>query len=267
MKRTLYTFIILSVITLCSMSSADNVNAQTKTTYTYTKPSWTISIGPVWNLATNDSYGRANYTFQEQVLKDNYGMRWGWGGYLVGKYSPGKTKVDRIFLGVDYKGMTNSDFDGGNEGANETQFNIVTIDAGYEYLFYGTNFFRSYYGAGLTGNFISGEYTPAANNTSLTNVAKSFDSQFRFGMELKAGLEFIFSSSKRNLGLNVGAKYNLMNLFTDDNALPTEGQTTNLNLNDGDGTGGPGFKRYLGMLSIDIGISIYPDVKKVARTY
>ncbi|MEZ4691100.1 MAG: hypothetical protein R3A12_13435 [Ignavibacteria bacterium] len=36
---------------------------------------------------------------------------------------------------------------------------------------------------------------------------------------------------------------------------------TNLNLNDGDGTGGPGFKRYLGMLSIDIGISIYPDVK------
>ncbi|MBP9190949.1 MAG: hypothetical protein KBF96_00200 [Ignavibacteria bacterium] len=264
MKRTLYTFILLSVIFLCSI---DKINAQTKTTTTYSRPSWAISIGPVWNLATNDAYGRANYTFQEQVLKDNYGMRWGWGGYLVGKYSPGKKKNDRIFLGVDFKGMTNSDFDGGDAGSNETQFNVVTLDAGYEYLFYGTYGFRSYYGAGLTGNFISGEYTPAGNSTNPINVAKSFDSQFRFGMELKAGLEFIFNTSKKNLGLNVGAKYNLMNLFTDDNAEPTLGQTTNLNLNDGDGTGGPGFKRYMGMLSIDIGISIYPDVKKIVKTY
>lgn len=251
MKKSFIAFSVLLLVALVSsFSNAQNVR------YTYTRPQWTVGFGPAWNLATNDAYGRANYASQDQILRDNYGMRWGYGAYIFGKYSPGKNRNDRIYLGADYKGMKNSDWD--KEG-NTTKYDIVTIDAGYEYLFYGTYSFRSYYGIGLTGNIISGNYTP--NKETAFNTYKSFESTFRVGMELKAGLEFVIGS-KKNLGINVGAKYNLINLFNDDNAQPLLGQTEGLNLNDGDGTSGPGFKRYIGIVGIDLGLNIYPDVKK-----
>lgn len=253
MKKTLLSlFILLTLFFTYNYSNAQAV-------YTYSRPRWTIGFGPAWNLATNDAYGRANYSSNDQILKDNYGMRWGYGGYIFGKYSPGKLKNDRIFLGFDYKGMKNADF----SDVNSTKYDIITIDAGYEYVFYGTYGFRSYYGGGLTGNIISGEYRPAT--ATLTNVAKTFESTFRLGFELKAGLEFVMKNRKRNLGIQVGAKYNLMNLFNDDNQNALLGQTTKLNLNDGDASGGPGFKRYIGIVSIDVGLNIYPDVKRTRR--
>lgn len=255
MKKMILRLLILIVFVF----SFNNSNAQT-VRYSYSRPAWTIGFGPSWDLATNDAYGRANYASEDQILRDNFGMRWGFGGYLFGKYSPGKMRNDRIFLGFDYKDMSNKDMD--SEG-NKTQYNLVTIDAGYEYLFYGTYGFRSYYGAGLTGNFISGTYTP--NHATQTNDTKTFESAFRLGMELKAGLEFVFNSSRKNIGLNVGATYNLVNLFNDENQSPELGQTQNLNLNDGSGTGGPGFKRYIGVVSINVGLNIYPDVKKIKR--
>ena len=235
-----------------------DLNAQT-VRYSFPRPKWVIGIGPVWNLATNDAYGRANYESQDQVLRDNMGMRWGWGGYIYGKYSPGKTRVDRIFLGFDYKGMTNADF----SDENKTSYDIMTIDAGYEYLFYGTYGFRSYYGGGLTCNIISGTYTPKTETA--TNFSKSFESSVRIGMELKAGLEFVFKNKHRNLGINFGGRYNLMNLFNDDNSVDSSGNTSNLSLNDGNGPGGPGFKRYMGMFSVDVGLNIYPDVRRIKR--
>jgi len=262
MNRTiLYLLIIASFLMLNDLSAQTTTTTTTTTVkYTYSRPAWVVGFGPSWVLATNDAYGRANYSDNSLVLKDNYGMRWGIGGFLYGKYSPGKTKVDRIFLGFNYSGMTNSDMD--SEG-NKTSYDIVTFDAGYEYVFYGTYGFRSYYGAGLTGNLISGKYIP--KNMTAANPEKTFESTFRVGMEIKAGLEFVFKNSKRNLGINVGGRYNLVNLFNADNALPNLGPNENLNLNDGSGDGGPGFKRYIGLFSLDIGLNIYPDVKKTRR--
>jgi len=254
MKKVLFSIIITTSIFILF---GDAISQQR---YTYTRPRWLVEFGPAWNLATNDAYGRANYAQQSQVLADNYGMRWGYGGFITGKYAVGKTRHDRIFLGFDYKGMANSDWD--SEG-NSTFYDLITIDAGYEYLFYGTYGFRSYYGIGLTGNVISGSYTP--NVASATNVATALESSFRVGMELKAGLEFVLNTSRKNLGITVGGKYNLMNLFNDQNGTPSTGQTENLNWNDGDGQGGPGFKRYIGIVSVEVGLSIYPDVKKVIR--
>ncbi len=254
MKKTIYTFFVL----LTFVFVFQNSYSQQKVYYTYTRPTWTVGFGPEWNLATNDAYGRANYQLQDEILRDNYGMRWGYGGYIYGKYSPGKLKNDRIFLGADYKLMQNSDFD--NTG-NKTKYNIVTIDAGYEYLFYGTYTFRSYYGGGVTANIISGNYNP--NVESFTNKVRSFNSSLRVGMELKAGLEFVFSNRKRNFGVNLGATYNLMNLFNNENIAPLPGQTTAESLNDGSAAGGPGFKRYIGMVSVTLGLNIFPDVKRI----
>lgn len=251
--------IVLSILILVTILFL-NKDIFAQQYYTYSRPSWVIGFGPAWNLATNDAYGRANYSPSSFNLSENYGMRWGFGGYLYGKYSPGKMKNDRIYLGFDYKGMVNSDF----SDYNKTSYDIVTIDAGYEYLFFGTYGFRSYYGIGFTGNIINGSFEPNPADT-LTNYARSFESSFRVGMEVKAGLEFVFKNKKRNLGLNIGARYNLMNLFNDDNTAAFDGQSENLNLNDGDSNGGPGFKRYLGIVSIDVGLNIYPDVKKVKR--
>jgi hypothetical protein len=260
MKRTLTALLLLLCILLSRDASAqntDNTKFKIKETPNY-RSSWTIGIGGVWNLASNDAYGRANYSSQDLVLKDNYGMRWGWGAFINAKYSPGVLKVDRIYLGFDYKGMTNGDFE---SDANKTSYDIITIGAGYEYVFYGSTLFRSYYGGGLTGNVISGKYTPGM--ASQTNYEKKFESSFRVGLELRTGLEFVLKNKKRNLGVTVGARYNLMNLFNDDNATPLLGQSENLSLNDGDdAASGPGFKRYIGMFSIDFGLNIYADPKQ-----
>lgn len=262
MKRT----ILVLMLVVFAVGSAD---AQQLTTTTprkfaeYVKPAWTIGFGGVWNLATNDAYGRANYSDPSMILKDNYGMRWGWGAYLNLKYGLGKKKQDRIYLGFDYKGMTNSDFE---SDANKTSYDIVTIAGGYEYLFFGTSTFRSYYGGGVTANFVSGKFTPSSTN-QLSTIPRSIESSFRIGLEVKSGLEFIIKNKNRNLGINLGARYNLMNLFNDDNAKPELGQTEDVNLNDGDDpSSGPGFKRYIGMVSVDVGLNIYPDAKRIIRT-
>jgi hypothetical protein len=263
MKQTLTALLLVCVIAGSSYAQQTGITTTTtkKQSFTYSYPRWTIGVGGVWNLATNDAYGRANYSSQDQVLRDNYGMRWGWGAFVNAKYSPSKRGQDRIYLGFDYKGMTNSDFE---SDANKTSYDIITIGAGYEYLFYGSYGFRSYYGGGLTGNIISGKYTPGVANQF--NTAKTFESSFRVGLEIRSGLEFVLKNNKRNLGITIGGRYNLMNLFNDDNATPALGQTENLSLNDGnDAASGPGFKRYMGMFSLDIGLNIYPDVKKIFR--
>lgn len=261
MKKILITFSIFLIVILTNADS----NSQTKY---FSKPKWTIGIGGAWLLATNDAYGRANYSSQDQILKDNYGMRWGIGAYLFGKYAPGKRRNDRIYLSADYKMMKNADMDA---SGNETKYDIVTFSTGYEYLFYSArtkrkytytnSWLRAFVGAGLTGNLISGEYTP--NTPTMFNVARTFESTFRVGMELKSGLELMFKN--RKLGLQIGGRYNLMNLFNDDNVAPLLGQTTELNLNDGDGASGPGFKRWIGIFSFDIGLNIYPGVKRMPR--
>lgn len=264
MKRIFFTISLLIVIIAFSNTNSNAQTTTPKVYYTYSKPKWTVSFGPAWNLATNDAYGRANYAFQSEVLRDNYGMRWGWGAFLEGKYSPGQKRNDRIFLGVDYKGMTNSDFEG-SSSANETSFDFVTIDAGYEYLFYGTYGFRSFYGAGFTGNFISGNYTPNPNDAADSlNYPRTFESSFRVGMEIKAGLEFVINSTKKNYGISVSGKYNLTNLFNDNNTVAAS-KNQPLSLNDGSEAPGPGFKRFIGIFSLNVGFTIYPDVKRTIR--
>jgi len=137
---------------------------------------------------------------------------------------------------------------------------VFTVDAAYEYLIYGTYGFRSYYGGGVTANLINGEYVPRTE--TVTNVAKAFKSSFRMGFELKTGLEFVLKNRPRNLAIHVGARYNLMNLFNEDNQVTPITQKSNLNLNDGDADSGPGFKRFIGMFSIDFGLNIYPDIER-----
>lgn len=255
--------IIISAILFTLVTISSDLSAQPIVYYVYSRPAWTVGFGTQWNLATNDAYGRANYSNQDQILKENYAMRWGLGGYLYGKYGMGKKKNDRVFLGIDYKYMQNSDFE---SKANKSKYNIVTIEAGYEYLFYGTYRFRSYYGIGPTINIIKGGFYPLTETQ--TFKVRTFESSVRIGMELKAGLEFIFNNRKRNFGVNVGATYNLMNLFSDNNKMPLLGQSEGESLNDGKGDGGPGFKRYIGIVSVNVGLNIYPDVtrtKKVIR--
>lgn len=260
MKKLIYPIVLLFIF--AGILPAQQVTTTKKVPVTYTRPIWTIGVGGMWNLATNDAYGRANYADQSNLLYDNFGMRWGWGAYVVGKYSPAKLRHDRLFLSVDYKSMINSDFE---SDVNKTKYNIYTFGAGYEYVFYGSgDAFRSYYGGALTGNLISGEFLPGASTTGLSKL--EFEQSFRMGLELRTGLEFVIKNERRNLGINLGARYNLMNLFNDDNRKPDSLQTSDLNLNDGDEVGsGPGYKRYLGMVSIDIGLNIYPDSKKKVR--
>ncbi|HRE40720.1 MAG TPA: hypothetical protein PLG90_05255 [Ignavibacteria bacterium] len=209
----------------------------------YTAPSTSIGLGLSGNFATNDFYGTS------LTNSGNYGAIWGRGINLTAKFGLGQKKSSRIVVGAEYNKMVNS-YDKNktpllmNPVAPHTFYDIIGGAVGYEYVFRPNCDDRQYLGLLFTTNMIS---APVYNS----NYGE-IESSTRFGLALTGGFEWIFGAQKK-WGLNLGMKYNFMNMFNASNSN-TPG---NINLNDGDGLGGPGFKRALGMFSMSVGLNYY----------
>lgn len=209
----------------------------------YTAPTTSIGLGLSGNFATNDFYG-TNIS-----NTGNYGAIWGRGVNLTAKFGLGQKKSSRIVVGAEYNKMVNS-YDKNktpllmNPVAPHTFYDVIGGAVGYEYVFRPNCDDRQYLGLLFTTNMIS---APVYNS-----FHGEKESSTRFGLALTGGFEWVFGAQKK-WGLNLGMKYNFMNMFNASNSN-TPG---NINLNDGDGLGGPGFKRALGMFSMSIGLNYY----------
>jgi hypothetical protein len=203
-----------------------------------------ISVGLYLNadFATNDAYGAA---FGSGY---NFGAIWGRGVSLTGKFGLGQKRSSRIVVSAEYNKMINSNEENKtpllmNPNPPHTFYDIISGSVGYEYVFRSTCPDRQYLGLMFTVNNISApDY----------NYYGEVESSMRFGLALTGGYEWVFGAN-RNIGLNIGIKYNVMNMFNDDNSA----LLGNKNLNDGPNAGGPGFKRYFSVVTANAGINFY----------
>lgn len=231
--------ITLLTLTLTFVFLSSNISFSQR----YTAPTTSIGLGLSGNFATNDFYGT------DLNSSSNYGAIWGRGVNLTAKFGLGLKKSSRIVVGAEYNKMVNSHDKNKtpilmNPAAPHTFYDIIGGALGYEYVFRPNCDDRQYLGILFTANMIS---APVYNS-----FHGEKESSTRFGVALTGGFEWILGAQKK-WGINLGMKYNFMNMFNASNS----NAPGNINLNDGDGLGGPGFKRALGMFSLSVGLNYY----------
>lgn len=206
---------------------------------------WVIGIGTGMFLSVNDAYGRLD----DQTT---YGMKTGRGVDLSFKYGLGLSKKNRITARVSYIKMINDDKDRfflaqpflTSPTPPHSFYDMISGAVGYEYVFGAPCCNKQTVGVAFTINNIS---APTYNS-----FRGEYTSAMRMGIELTAGYEFLFGQTGK-YGLGLAFKYNQANLFNKSN----DALLGNRNLNDGDGPGGQGFARKIGIFSINAAFNIY----------
>ena len=85
----------------------------------------------------------------------------------------------------------------------------------------------------------------------------NFDNAFRGGVAISSGYDWVLGDSGK-WGLSVYGKYHIVNAFFHANGLNGEAH-----INDGNGSPGSGYDRYMGLLSINVAINMYGGVKSL----
>ena len=214
-------------------------------------PVFTIELKLNGSYAMNDAFGETIDIPSNPLQQRDYGMKWGKGFSIESTYGFGTRRSNRISLGLEFNNMVN--------GANESQvpfflfspdtpktvYNIYTASLGYQYLFGADCLNKQTIGFAITGSMIS---TPGEGSAIM------FDNTFRLGFQISTGYEIVLDRN-HNWGLALGFKYHLMNFFNSSNG--------NFTLNDGeDPAYGPGFKRFIGFVGINLGLKLYTGMKK-----
>lgn len=232
MKNLIKSVFLLSIFSL----SIQNIYSQN---LPYTPPVVTINANFNGNLAALDFYG----TFYSEQNQGNYGAVWGRGASLNFKFGIGKNKSFRILAGFEYNKMINANDDSFpfftiDPKSPATDYDIFTGVLGGEYVTKPRCPERFYIGGGFTTNRIS---APVSNKNG------PIDPAYRFGMQIHGGYEYVFGQ-KGTFGINIGLKFNYLNLFNSGSDL----SPGNTNLNDGVGLFG--FKRKIAVTSLNLGV-------------
>ena len=225
----------------------------------YTPPAVTFGASLNMNFAINDAYGRVGQ-------EDSYGMRAGKGFDVFAKFAIGERKRHRITTSITYNKMINYDrnanfieqvFSSNPDDVIHTNFTIISGAVGYEYLFGAPCCNKQHLGIAVTLNSISSSNDV---NATLNNMSTAY----RIGLQFNAGYEFMLGSSGK-YGLTVAFKYNWTNLFNPSNTYDPPGINPT-HLNDGnDVKSGPGFTRWIGIGSLNIGFDFYTGVKQLIK--
>ena len=252
MGKILFTVSLVFILVF----SLGDVNSQVR----YTPPSITFGATLDANFAINDAYGRVDVN-----SLTSYSMRSGKGFSVFAKFGLGSMKRHRITTSIQYNKMINYDansnvfdevFSGNPDDKMHTNFNIWTGAVGYEYLFGAPCCNKQSLGIAFTFNSIGSvedKFTPTGK----------IENSFRVGMQINAGYEIVLGQGGQ-YGLALGFKYNWANWFNPSNKINTPG-ATEVHLNDGLDPGGPGFNRWIGIVTVNVGFNFYTGVKQVFR--
>ena len=237
---------VLSLLLVCSLFLTKSSYAQG-----YTAPELIIGLTLDGSMSVNDAYGVGN----NFLTNDSYGMKYGRGASLNFSYGLGDTKSNRLTFGAMYTKMINGNtssfpFFEMSPKPPHTFYDIFSGAVGYQYMFNARCKNKQFVGLSFTLNSI---HTPAYSTITFENAT-------RFGVMLSTGYDFALGNDMK-YGITVGAKYHVMNAFAREN----KPSTTVNNINDGSGSPGPGFNRYIGMLTIDAGFNFYTGVKPRRR--
>ncbi len=211
MKKLTVLFVICALIFGYSSSNA--------------QPKFTLQLHggysmPMMQLKGNlpsDPEAVEHFFEHEDADYNTYYMKTGFNFGLTGKYAFGKKGNIRLTFGGDYKMFNNS-----SEITStveilkiEPKMNIIAINVGGEYAVTGKSKFTPYFGIDLTANIFGGEshmiYT--INSQTFFDYTWKLATATRFGIGAGAGLDYAFS---KQVGINFGVKYNMMNLIGKD---------------------------------------------------
>ncbi|CAN5622048.1 hypothetical protein BH10BAC5_BH10BAC5_02860 [soil metagenome] len=237
---------VLTLLLVCSFFISKGTYAQG-----YTAPDAIIGLTLDGNMSVNDAYGVGN----SFLTNDSYGMKYGRGVSLGLSYGLGESKANRLTVGAGFNFMINGNtgsfpFFEMNPTPPHTFYSILTGAVGYQYMFNARCKNKQFVGVELTANMI---HTPAYSTITFENAT-------RFGVRLSTGYDFALGNDMK-YGITIGAKYHILNAFAREN----KPSTTVNNINDGTGSPGPGFNRFIGMLTIDAGFNFYTGVKPRRR--
>ncbi|MCI0473285.1 MAG: hypothetical protein L0Y76_06865 [Ignavibacteria bacterium] len=213
----------------------------------YTPPNITLGGSLDGILATNDAHG--SNLDNTNTITDTYGMVWGRGLTLHGKFGLGVRKNHRITVATSYQKMVHDQsgevpFFNFSPEEPYTNYDLFVGAVGYEYAFNPRCKNKQYLGIAFTTNLIS----PGSGIVS----AYDFENSWRIGMQFSMGYEWTLGKAQET-GLFVGLKYNLANIIG-----TTNGEGT---MNDGSDPPGPTFWRRVGFLSLNFGFNFYTGVK------
>jgi len=244
MRKSFY-YLILGIFCLGLISN--NSYAQ------YTAPETVIGLHITGNMATNEGYGVGSSIYGGNFSGATYGMKYGRGIGLDFSIGLGNTKRNRITLGAEWNAMINANTANvpflliSPDEAIITYYNIFSASVGYQYMFNARCRQKQWVGLALTGSAIG------APRYSVVN----FDNAFRGGVALSTGYDFVLDQAGK-WGLSVYGKYHVVNAF-----FHANGQNNEAHMNDGNGSPGAGYDRYMGLLSINLAINMYGGVKSL----
>ena len=145
---------------------------------------------------------------------NNYQMKNGFNFGADGKFALDKKCYLKITASLTYNMFNNSgDMVIAENGIETRKINIFTAGAGFEYSFLPKKNINPFIGAEFTGNFFSGKIKEEIGDTSITE--NSLKPESRFGIQINGGIDI---ASSRNIGVVIGIKYCLANLFGKDSA-------------------------------------------------
>lgn len=183
------------IILLAVLFAASNI---------YSQPQMKIHVYggynvPLGNLDGNSKYGT-------NTLPDVYAyMKSGFNAGADFKYFLGKKRNIGLLLNAAYNGYTTGDLTSNGVAFGTGKLNSVRIGIGAEYDFMPMKKANPFIGIDLTGNFLSGKFTPDGGGAEST-----LNSASRFGLAVGAGVDIMVNKS---FGFVIGAKFDFMNLI------------------------------------------------------
>jgi len=183
------------IILLAVLFAVTNINAQPQMKV-HVYGGYNVPLG---NLAGNSNWGT-------NTLPDRYAyMKSGFNAGADFKYFLGKKRNIGLLINAAYNGYSSGDLTTSGVGVGTYKLNDVRIGIGAEYDFMPMKKANPFIGIDLTGNFLSGKFTPDAGGTETT-----LNSASRFGLAVGAGVDIMINKS---FGFVIGAKFDFMNLI------------------------------------------------------
>ncbi len=255
MKYIFSTILILISVSLFSQSNLLK---------TRTAPTFTLMLNLNYNQAMGQFAGTYNDVFRsEQFIGGrNLGADKGFGILVVAKKSI--SKYFRANFGLQYNRLVSFLFSNKNPtDLGEGKYNMFAASIGLEDNFTPIHRIKIYAGADALFSVINGKATIWVENRGTANPPYTYDikikSAFRIGAAINAGAEYLLNN---NVGLNLGFRYNFVNLLLRNSELGTD--STNINLVDDDDpsntTANPipyVGKKQIAYISITAGVTLY----------
>ncbi len=180
------------------------------TNINYAQPKLTLHLTGGYSLPLPDLRG----DIPPEAGDNNYQMKNGFNFGAGGKFALDKKCYLKITASLTYNMFNNSgDFELVENGVESQKLNILTAGIGFEYSFLPKKNVNPFIGAEFTGNFFSGKHTLEIGDTSITE--NNLKPESRFGIQINGGIDI---SSSRNIGVVIGIKYSIANLFGKDSA-------------------------------------------------